>query len=703
MKVWIETTLAMILVACLGGLKPALAATPRTAVDLDSDWKFIRQDEPTASQPEFDDASWKSLNLPHTWNNLDGEVNDGKTKYYRGPGWYRRHLKLDAAVAGKSLFLRFDGASIDTVVYVNGKQVGAHKGMFGAFCFDVTTALSPTADNVIAVRVDNAVDRNVPPLSADFTFFGGIYRDVKLLELDPLSISPMDDASPGVYIKQTSVAPDRAELDITTKLRNGNSAAKTAMVRCELLDGAGAVVQTIDTKVELPPSGNSDAAAHISVDHPHLWNAKKDPYLYQARITVMDGPTTTDQLTQPVGLRFFRVDPNQGFFLNGQSYPLHGVNRHQDRIDKGWAIGLKEHQEDFNLIMEMGCTGIRLAHYEHAQAFYNLCDRGGLVVWAELCMVNSVTDSPEFDDNARQQLRELIKQNYNHPAICFWSLFNELGGKPGPQSTHQIKLVTELNALVKELDPTRLTTAATIRAPKYPLNAITDVIAFNHYPGWYGGKPTDWPGILDRTHKELPDRGIGISEYGAGASIFQHELDPKQPRTTGPWHPEEWQATIHEQAWAAMSQRHYLWGTFAWCMFDFASQGRHEGDMPGRNDKGLVTYDRKTRKDAFYFYKANWSDEPFVHITDQRFTPRRPVTQPIKIYSNCDAVDLTVNGKSLGSKTPDAIHIFIWPQVELKTGDNQFQATGTRDGKTYTDQCTIQCEAGAATQEGRVK
>jgi beta-galactosidase len=228
-----------------------------------------------------------------------------------------------------------------------------------------------------------------------------------------------------------------------------------------------------------------------------------------------------------------------------------------------------------------------------------------------------------------------------------------------------------------------------------------DVSSFNHYPGWYGGKPSEWPAILDRTHQDLPDRGVAISEYGAGASIFQHELDPRQPKAGGPWHPEEWQTNIHEQAWAAMQQRHWLWGTFVWCMFDFGSQGRHEGDTTGRNDKGLVTYDRKTKKDAFYFYKANWSDESFVYITDRRFTPRRPVTQPVKIYSNCDSVELTVNGKSLGSKTPDAIHIFLWPDIELKTGDNQFQAAGTRGGKTFTDECVIRCDADAATQPGK--
>ncbi len=691
------------LMAICSAASGAYAATPRTVVDLDGDWKFVRQDEPTAADMKFDDAGWSSISLPHTWNNKDGQVNDGKSRYYRGPGWYRRHLRLDASAAGRSLFLRFDGAAIDTVVYVNGKKVGGHKGMFGAFCFDITSAVDPAGDNVIAVRVNNAYDKNIAPLSADFTFFGGIYRDAQLMELDSLSISPLDDASPGVYVKQTSVTADRAELDVTTKLRNPNAGAKMAVVRCELLDAAGAVVQTTDTKAELSAVGNADAVSHISVDHPHLWNARKDAYLYQARVSVLDGGVTTDQVTQPVGLRFYRVDPEKGYFLNGASYPLHGVNRHQDRIDKGWAIGPAEHQEDFNLIMEMGCTGIRLAHYEHAQAFYNLCDKGGLVVWAELCLVNGVTDSPEFDENAKQQLRELIKQNYNHPAITMWSLYNELGnGSNGPgQTEHQIKLVTELNALAKQLDSTRPTTAGTLRANKHPLNTITDIVAFNSYEGWYYGKPADWIKRLDGIHNDLPGRAVGMSEYGAGASVLQHELDPKQPKTGGRFHPEEWQSTVHEAAWDAMRERHWLWGTYLWCMFDFASQGRREGDTPGRNDKGLVTYDRKTKKDAFYFYKANWSDESFVYVTDRRFTPRRPIAQPIKIYSNCDSVELSLNDKLLGSKTPDAIHRFVWSEVELQTGDNVLKATGTRAGKTFEDACTIHCDPEAATQPGK--
>jgi beta-galactosidase len=677
---------------------------PRVAVNLNSDWKFMRQDVSGAEQPGFDDSGWQSVTLPHTWNNLDGE--DGGNDYYRGPGWYRRHLTLGAEERGKSLFLKFDAASSAASVFVNGKPAGpVHKGMFSAFCYDVTLLLNPSGDNVIAVRVTNAPDPTIPPLSADFTFFGGLYRGVRLLAINPLSISPVDDASPGVYVKQVSVSTDHADVEVTSKLRNGGSADQTASVTCELLDANGKTVEeTINSKMPVAAGSAEDVVQWMSLDHPHLWNGRKDPYLYSVRVTIVDaGNAVVDRVVQPLGIRFFSVDPDKGFFLNGQSFALHGVNRHQDRINMGWAITSRQQQEDFDLIMEMGCNAIRLAHYQHAQEFYDLCDRGGLIVWAESCLVNEVSVSAEFDNTAKQQLRELIKQSYNHPSICFWSLFNELRDKKLKTQTddegkasldHEVELVKALNDVAHHLDPTRLTTAATNTGDAdYPLNSITDVIAYNRYDGWYNKTPGDWPAELDALHAKLAGRGLGISEYGAGASAFQHEIDPKQPRTTSLWHPEEWQGVVHEAAYDAMKQRPYLWGTFLWNMFDFASDGRHEGDHLGRNDKGLVTYDRKIKKDAFYFYKANWSDAPVVYITDRRFTPRSISRGPVKVYSNCDSVELKVNGASLGPVS-NSDDVFVWKNVTLVRGENVIEAIGTRGGRPCTDTCTIEYDPG---------
>jgi len=676
---------------------------PRVAINLNPDWKFIRRDVAGAEQPGFDDSGWEPVTLPHTWNNLDGE--DGGNDYYRGPAWYRRHLSLPADLGGKSLFLQFDAASSDAMVYINGKLAGPeHTGMFSAFCYDVTPLVNFAGDNIIAVRVSNAKNPNIPPVSADFTFFGGLYRGVRLLALNPLSISPIDDASPGVYVKQMNVTPDHADLQVTSKLRNGGQAQSSVVVTTDFLVSGGSVLQSVTTTASVDAGGNADAVQRLSVDHPHLWNGRKDPYLYHLRVTVNQGTSPVDRVIQPLGIRFFSVDPDKGFFLNGQSYPLHGVNRHQDRLDMGWAIHSKEQQEDFNLIMEMGCTAIRLAHYQHAQEFYDLCDRGGLVVWAESCMVNAVTDSREFDDTAKRQLRELIKQSYNHPSICFWSLYNELRitkekdqtvGDIKPMIDHQIALVTELNNEAHQLDSTRLTTAATlIPEGGNRLNMITDVIGFNRYYGWYSDNIGAWPGKLDALHAAIPGRALCISEYGAGASIFEHELDPKQPKTNGVWHPEEWQNIVHEAAYKAMKDRPYVWGAFLWNMFDFASDGRAEGDHLGRNDKGMVTYDRKVKKDAFYFYKANWSDEPVIYITDRRFTPRNVGEGPVKVYSNCDTVELKLNGVSLGTMPGDDC-VFVWPDVLLVRGKNRIEAAGTRGGENYSDAITIDYDPGA--------
>ncbi len=666
---------------------------PRVTIDLNTGWRFARMDIPGAQSPIANEATWQAVNLPHTWNNYDGQ--DGGNNYHRGPAWYRRHLAPDAHwpdPAGKSYFLHFDGAATVTDVYVNGKPVGSHSGAFGAFCFDITKFLHPLADNIIAVRVNNAKNEDIPPLGGDFNICGGLYRGVQLLITNELSITPLDDASPGVYIKQTSVSKDHANLEITTKVRNAGE-AKKASVYCAIVDQDDKIVAEANSDIPLPTGGTADVIQRTAISDPHLWQGIKDPYLYKVRIAVSDGTTVTDAITQPLGLRFFRVDPSTGFTLNGVPYPLHGVNRHQERLDKGWAISAADHDEDFKLIKEMGCTAVRLCHYEHAQHFYDLCDRGGMVAWAELCLVNQINDSREFSENARQQLRELIKQNYNHPSIIFWSLFNELDFPKvaaGSTAPPPWDLITQLNKQAKELDPTRLTTAATARPPEHPVNFITDIIAFNWYYGWYGGKPTDWAAALDKLHAKYPTRSIGISEYGAGASINQHELDPKRPKTAGPWHPEEWQQTVHEAAWKAMKKDHWLWGTFLWCMFDFAADWRNEGDHPGRNDKGLVTADHKTRKDAFYFYKANWSDDAVLYITGRHFTPRSMAVTPIKIYSNCESVELRVNGKSCGTHSLNEDHIFLWKDIPLKDGENAIEASGTKLKMLYRDVYLIQ-------------
>jgi beta-galactosidase len=702
---WQLVTLLLALVlSCACGCSSTFKAgresrSPRHELDLNRGWKFCAGDVAAGAGESVDDAAWAAVDLPHTWNAFDGQ--DGGGDYHRGPAWYRRRLAVPAAWKGKSLFLRFGAAATVADVYVNGRRAGSHRGNFAAFCFDVTDLLRAGDGNLIAVRVDNSKVDDIAPLSGDFTIFGGLYRDARLLVLDPLHVSPVDDASSGVYLEQDRVTASSADVVVTTKLRSARAQSAPAIVTCVIRDASGTVVRSATVDQEVGAHSSADAIARLTIDRPHLWNGRRDPYLYTATVSVHDAAgREVDRVTQPLGIRQFDIDPDRGLILNGSPYRLYGVSRHQDRQDKGWAVSDADHDEDFRLITDMGCTGVRLAHYQHADHVYDLCDRLGLVSWAEAALVNDITHTPAFADNAKQQLRELIKQNYNHPSIFFWSLYNELA-LAKPDFADEQKLVTELNDLAHALDPRRMTVAATHKQKvDHPVNWIPDATAFNRYVGWYQDQPSDWPRVLDELRAALPGKRIGISEYGAGASIFQHEANPTKPRTGGAWHPEEWQNAVHEAAWRSIKDRPWLWCTFVWNMFDFAADERSEGDRLGINDKGLVTFDRQTRKDAFYFYQANWrADEPVLHITSRRFNPRPSGPIEVKAYSNCDEVELSLAGRSLGTKQP-IDGVVTWANVLLREGDNEVRAVGKKNAEQVTDAVAWRASRIAATRIG---
>jgi beta-galactosidase len=645
---------------------------------LDASWKFNRSDVPGAQDVSFDDSAWGTVTLPHTWNNLDGQ--DGGNDYYRGIGWYRQHYTVPDAQAGKEWFIRFDGASLVTDLWVNGRYVGEHRGGFAAFVWDVTPYLDVGADNVFAVKVNNARNPDVPPLSGDFTVDGGIYRHVNLIATDPLHVSLTDYASPGVYLRQTNVSPSSADLQVTTKLRNDDLTPRQATVVATVLDADGNLVTSLSSDLALDPGAAADVVQNTTLAKPHLWDGRADPYLYHVCVQVIgDSGAVVDQVEQPLGLRFYRVDPANGFFLNGHYLDLHGVDFHQDRLDKGWAISDGDQVQDVSLIREIGATFVRLSHYQHHPLTYDLLDQSGIVAWSEIPFVNAATNSQAFFANAGQQLVEMIRQNYNHPAVLFWGMYNEIGDNPTTRT-----LVSQLVQIAHSEDPTRLTTAASDQADGAVINYQPDVTGFNRYYGWYYGQMTDFGVWADSIHSKYPDRAIGVSEYGAGASIYQHQDNPPQPPPFGPWHPEEYQDLFHESYWQQLSTRRFLWAKTIWNMFDFASDGRNEGDTPGRNDKGLVTYDRHTRKDAFYWYQANWSTDPVLYITSRRYVNRPTNTVEVKVYSNLDEVRLTVNGVSWGAvRSPD--HIFRWTDVALGPGQNVVEVQGTRDGRFFTD------------------
>ena len=655
----------------------------RADINMDKFWRFMRADVAGAQAPDFDDSKWSEVNLPHTWNVPDGQ--DGGANYYRGACWYRKRFTLDDtlvnAFGGRGLFLKFDGAFSVAEVWVNGQRLGEHRGGFAAFVFDATPALKPGGDNVIAVKVSNAFDPFVPPLSADFTFFGGLYRDVHLLAIDSLHISPLDYGSPGVYLKTTDVSAQSARLEVTSVISNAAPTADTATIRAVVVDAENHAVMTMQRVVTLPPATASNVVTQAAIPHPHLWDGRRDPYLYHVFVEVRRGKEIVDAVKQPLGFRSFNIDPDKGFFLNGSYYDLHGTSMHQDWLDRGWAISNAEREENFALLKELGATALRLSHYEHNENTYDLADKNGIVLWTEIPLINSVTDEPKFYDNAKQQLIELIHQRYNHPSVVCWGIYNEITLHKGPQTS---TLTGQLADLAAQEDPTRSSTCAIAGVDDQPSNWQSKVCAFNKYYGWYSSKLEDFGPAMDRVHAAHPTRCIGVSEFGAGASIFQHSEDPVQkPPPKGTPHPEEYQNLFHESYWQAMKERPYLWCKFIWTLADFAVDDRNEGDTPGRNDKGLVTYDRKVKKDAFYWYKANWNPEPMVYITGHTFTNRMASSITAKVYANCDSVELFLNGTSQGTRASTNC-IFTWP-IRLQSGANSVRAVGKKGSATVDD------------------
>ena len=649
----------------------------RQDILLNNDWNF-------RFSHQVQKGTGVRVDLPHTWNAQDAL--SGKIDYKRGIGNYEKNLFIRPEWKGKRLFIRFEGVNNIADVFINRRHIGEHRGGYGAFIFEITGKVEYGKENSILVRVNNGEQLDIMPLVGDFNFYGGIYRDVHLLITDETCISPLDYASPGVRLIQDSVSHRYAKVRAIVDLSNGSSGNQEVELNVRLLDGQR-VVKEGTKNVNL--SGNEVMQQELTfeIDQPHLWNGRQDPFLYQAEVTLFRNGQMVDRVTQPLGLRFYRIDPDKGFFLNGKHLPLQGVCRHQDRSEVGNALRPQHHEEDVALMLEMGVNAVRLADYPQATYFYDLMDKNGIIVWAEIPFVGpggyndkGFVDLPAFRANGKEQLKELIRQHYNHPSICVWGLFNELtelGDNP-------VEYIKELNVLAHQEDTTRPTTSASNQMGD--LNFITDAIAWNRYDGWYGGTPADLGKWLDRMHKDHPEICIAISEYGAGASIYHQQDSLVKTVPTSWWHPENWQTYYHIENWKTISSRPYVWGSFVWNMFDFGAAHRTEGDRPGINDKGLVTFDRKVRKDAFYFYKANWNrEEPMLYLTGKRNTVRTQRLQTITAFTNLSGAELFVNGKSYGKAIPDSYAILEWKNVELEPGENEIKVVSTNKKLPLSD------------------
>ena len=651
----------------------------RENILINQDWNF-------RFSHQVNKNSSRRVDLPHTWNAQDAL--SGKPDYKRGIGNYDKKLFIRSEWKGKRLFLRFEGANCVSNVFINGKQIGEHRGGYGAFIFEITDKVNYGKNNTVLVRVNNGEQLDVMPLVGDFNFYGGIYRDVHLLVTEDICISPLDYASPGVYLFQQHVGEKQAAVLARINLSNGTEHPRQATLRLQVKEGDKVVYQA-DKKVTVAPHTSvQPEEMSFTLLNPRLWNGREDPFMYQTVITLVKDGKEIDKVEQPLGLRYYATDADRGFFLNGKHLPLHGVCRHQEWAEVGNALRPMHHEEDTRLMLEMGVNAIRLAHYPQATYMYDLMDRNGIVTWAEIPFVGpggyadkGFVDQPSFRKNGKEQLKEMIRQHFNHPSICFWGLFNELK----ENGDNPLEYIKELNVLAHQEDPTRPTTSASNQGGA--INFITDNIAWNRYDGWYGATPATLASWLDKTHQAHPEIKIAISEYGAGASIYHQQDSLVQTSPGSWWHPENWQTEYHIQNWKIISERPYVWGSFVWNMFDFGAAHRTEGDRQGINDKGLVTHDRKVKKDAFYFYKANWNPEPMVYIAGRRSVNRvKPVTE-VQIFSNCAEVTLKVNGQIIKKMQPDGVKVCIFKDIRLKKGENNIEVSAKNGKRVITDAC----------------
>ena len=639
-------------------------------------WRFVKGDDDNDDALRLfqDPASWEDVIVPHSWNVHDGQ--DGGDNYYRGPGWYQHSLAIANYDSDKRYFLRFQAVGTVATIYVNSVEVGHHEGGYTAFAIEITDHIDDKGTYDIRVLADNSYRDDIMPLSGDFTVAGGIHRPVDLVVKDaPICFSQLDDASQGVRIFQENVSEELASLRVNVVLDSTvMQEDEAASVVVALKDATETIVASDRVEV-LVPSGNTlQAETILSIANPHLWHGIEDPYHYTLDVSLLHQSQIVDRYTKKVGFRFVHIDPEKGFYLNGKPFPLRGVNMHYDHQDMGAALTDDQVREDFALVRELGANSVRLAHYPHSALSHELCDELGLLVWAEIPLVNEMRNSPEFSLNARQQLLEMIKQLGNHHSIYTWGLTNEMFQRT---TDDPFALLRSLNDLFEETDPSRFTIQATNRN-RDDLNTITDTYGVNYYPGWYGTDPHAMMGAMQRYNEGSGNGGLSIAEYGAGGSILHQSQDLDHVEPKGKWHPEQWQAYLHESQYSDIVQYQPTWASYIWLMFDFSSDRRDEGDRSGVNDKGLMTHDHSTKKDAFYFYQVNWrKDLPIIYLTSKRHVVRTEEMTPVKVYANVPEVELFVNNVSIGVRQPDDLGIVQWENIDLTLGDNKILAKDT--------------------------
>jgi len=670
--------------------KPCLAQNSgHINYTINDNWRFTFADDPNSSKPEFADRAWERVNIPHTWNLKD--VFDDEFDYRRGGAWYRRSLPLDARHRGKRIFLYFEGTNQIADVFVNGEKAGQHIGGYTAFVFDITDLVRVGGQNLIAVRVDNSFNPDIPPLTADFNFYGGIYRNVRVIAVDPVHIKITDHASSGLQISTPEVNGIRNTVRILGKLENASGRERNVQVVSTILDAQGRRVGESTSNVKARPDSDFTFNQIVGVPNPKLWSPDS-PYLYTIKTIVKEKGRVLDSRTDTVGFRWFNFDPEKGFFLNGKPMMLNGTNRHQDISGMGNAVPDGFHVRDLEIIKAAGFNFVRLAHYPQSPSVLQAADRLGLLVWEEIPLVNYITISPTFNRNSEQMLVEMIRQHRNHASIIMWGYMNEIFLRVPKENEENIrietvKLAKVLNEVSHREDPTRPTTIAFHGSEIYNttgLGDVADITGWNLYSGWYSKTFEDFGTFIDDQHKRYPKRPLIISEYGANGDQRLHSRQPRRFDSTI-----EYQRMFHESYISQIRARPFIAGTAIWNQFDFAVEARGE-TIPHLNQKGMYTYDRKP-KDIHYLYKANLSKSPVLHIATRDWALRGSTTytpEKIEVYSNLPEVELFHNGSSLGKKKPEDLNKATW-SVEMFDGKNPFVAKGFSNGKVISDSTDV--------------
>lgn len=670
------------LLACLLGGGTALSAREVTAFN--DGWEFKKgpfSDEPMKSASQWN-GNWEKVRIPHTWNAQDMQLKTNS--FYAGEAYYRKKYHFPREMQGKRVYLRFEGVGSCAEVYVNGYLVGTHKGAYSAFACEISGQVKYGEDNEIIVKADNRARPDVIPVNHSlFGVYGGIYRPVWLVVTEPCNIVVTDYASPGVYITQKNVSAKSAEVSVKVKLDNATLASVPLVLENAIYDRNGRLVKKQARDVELTPQGVQSYTTDFSLRNPHLWQGREDPYLYKVVSRLMQDGRVIDEVVQPLGLRRYEIVAGKGFYLNGKKYPMYGVTRHQDWWGLGSALTNREHDADLAAIMDVGATTVRFAHYQQSDYLYSRCDTLGLIIWAEIPFVNRVTGQ-EWE-NAHRQMRELVRQSFNHPSIYIWGMHNEVYHPHG----YTAALTQSLHDLCKTEDPDRYTVAVNgYGHAEHPVNQNTDVQGMNRYFGWYEKKIQDILPWVEKMEKEYPWQKLMLTEYGADANIgHQTEYLGDALNWGKPFYPETFQTKTHEYQWSVIAAHPYIIASYLWNMFDFAVPMWERGGIPARNLKGLITFDRKTKKDSYFWYKANWSKDPVLYLTQRRNTDREKKETSVTVYSNIGTPKVYLNGTELTGirKGYTDVH-YVFDKVTLNQGKNSLKAVVVYSGKEYTDE-----------------